>query len=92
MHIVFLASNLNIGGAQKNLAHMANNLSCEHDVTIISYSKNSCQYQLSEKIKVISCDRSIFKLFYFVASSKEIRYASHLIIFNYLLVYDVYDL
>lgn len=86
MHTVFLTSNLNIGGAQKNLAHMANNLICQHEVTIISFSKNSCQYQLSERIKVIGCDRSIFKLVY-KACSKEIRNASHLIIFNYLLLF-----
>ena len=53
MKIVFFNTNIGYGGASKMLISVANSLSEEHDVTILTYRSAEIRQSLAKKVKVV---------------------------------------
>ena len=67
MKIVFYIGNLKKGGAERVVATLSNNLSCNNDVTIITTTDEEIEYELNENIKIcnlknfVGCKNTISK-------------------------------
>lgn len=56
MKILFYIGNLKKGGAERVVVNLSNNFAQNNDVIIVTTTKDSCEYDLSEKIKLVSLE------------------------------------